>query len=701
MVKNLLAVGSVFLVALVLVGLTFSSTVEERADYVLINNTEPKTLDPGLATGQPEGRILEAIFEGLTYREPESLEPTPGAATHWKVFEEGRKYVFYMREDARWTNGDPVTAHDFVYAWKRFLEPQTAAEYAYLLHMVRHAEAFNTFAAQVEALRKDDGIIAKWKARVEAAERGGERPEGGLLTAAAWQAFLDENKVRDNVIRPKDEGLRALLGRVSGVLTAAECEAALAGLEAEAARRAEEHAEAVQHLGVDQGLWASEDGSELHVELKAFTPYFLHLTCFYPLFPVHPPTVEANPENWFMPETIVTNGPFKMERWVVNQKIRLRRNADHWDAAKVELETVDILAIENRTTSLNLYLTGEADWLPSAYPPELIDVLKDRDDFYGNQGFIVYYYRINTTIEKLADKRVRQALAISFSRDVICNEILRKGDRPTAVFVPPGVPGYEPPDSLINLENDKNDLAANVAIANRLLDEAGFARGANGLRAGFSKIDILHNTDEGHKKVAEYIAQQWEQNLGIEAVAINKEWQAYIESQRRLDYRVSRAGWIGDYLDPNTFLDMWLTKGGNNQTGWGDPFYDRLIEMAGDVRIFLRDRQAVIEKLREPERMQGLLEAYDAVGDDPDRKLEAISQIRFHLFREAEAILVQDEFPVIPIYSYQVSGLIRDGVEGFYFDKVKRPDGTYGPNLKDIHPFRYVSTPRSRARKGK
>ncbi|MDJ0974665.1 MAG: peptide ABC transporter substrate-binding protein [Planctomycetota bacterium] len=701
MVKNLLAVGSVFVVALLLVGLTFSSTVEERADYVLINNTEPKTLDPGLATGQPEGRILEAIFEGLTYRDPETLEPTRGAAIKWDVLDEGRKYVFHMREGAKWTNGDPVTAHDFVYAWKRFLAPETAAEYAYLLHIVRHGEAFNTFKGQVEALRKDDGIIAKWKARVDAAKASGDRPEKGLMEAKAWQAFLDENKVRDNVIRAKDEGLRGLLARVDGALTEADCATALAGLEAEAARRDQEHKDAVEHLGVDEGIWASEDGTKLHIELKAFTPYFLHLTCFYPLFPVHPPTVEANPENWFMPDTIVTNGPFKMDRWVVNQKIRLRRNADHWDADKVELETVDVLAIENRTTSLNLYLTGEADWLPSAYPPELIDVLKDRDDFYGNQGFIVYYYRINTTVKGLSDKRVRQALAISFSRDVICNEILRKGDRPTSVFVPPGVPGYEPPDSLIDLDNDKNNLEANVAIANKLLDEAGFPKGANGLRTGFDKIDILHNTDEGHKKVAEYIAQQWEKNLGIEAVAINKEWQAYIESQRKLDYRVSRAGWIGDYLDPNTFLDMWLTKGGNNQTGWGNPFYDQLIEMAGDVRIFLRDKETVLPKLREPDRMKGFLEAYDAAGGDSGRKLDAISKIRFHLFREAEAILVQEEFPVIPIYSYQVSGLIRGDVQGFYFDKVKRLDGSYGPNLKDIHPFRYVSTARSRARKGK
>src|SRR5262245_56405366 len=117
MFRTLLGLALVFAVALALVGLTFSSTADRRADYVFVNGTEPKSLDPQIMTGQPEGRIADAIFEGLTFRDTATLKPVPGMAQRWDVSPDGRRWTFHMRPGVKWSNGDPVTAHDFVWAW--------------------------------------------------------------------------------------------------------------------------------------------------------------------------------------------------------------------------------------------------------------------------------------------------------------------------------------------------------------------------------------------------------------------------------------------------------------------------------------------------------------------------------------------------------------------------------------------------------
>ena len=155
MYRNLIGLVAVFAAALLLVGVTFSSVKEDRADFVFVNGSEPKTLDPQKMTGVLEGRIADGLFEGLTYRNNESHLPEKGSAISWDVSPDGRRYVFHMRPEAQWTDGTPVTANDFVFAWKRLQEPEIASEYAYLLHGVRHAEAYNTFGAQALALRGD------------------------------------------------------------------------------------------------------------------------------------------------------------------------------------------------------------------------------------------------------------------------------------------------------------------------------------------------------------------------------------------------------------------------------------------------------------------------------------------------------------------------------------------------------------------
>lgn len=686
MYRNLLGLLAVFAVALLLVGITFSSAAETRADYVFLNGTEPKTLDPQKMTGQPEGRIADAIFEGLTYRDNETLQPKGGMAASWTTSPDGKRWTFSMREGARWSNGDPVTAKDFVYAWKRLQESVTASEYAYLLHCIRHAEAYNTFASQVKALRGDPAGEGNRKRGITGLLRARLAKDGGSLKAKDWQAFVsnpfeedptEAPSVRDFTIRTPDPVLVVALAKDDGTVAAEEGNAIVAALESEAKRREEALGQAQKHFGVDEGVFAPDDKTFV-VELNAFTPYFLELTAFYPTFPVHRATVEESPESWFLPGRIVTNGPFLLERWTVNQKIRMTKNPGYWGASAVSLKVVDALPIENRSTSLNLYLKGEADWLPSNYPVDLVDRLKKRPDFYGNPGMVVYYYKINTTRPPMTDPRVRRAIGLAFDRRMIVERITKAGQVPTTTFVAPGIPGYHPPESRLGYD---------VAEARKLLAEAGFPGGK-----GFPKIALLFNTDEGHRKIAEYVCDELHKNLGIDVNPVNQEWQSYLETVKRLDYDMSRAAWIGDYRDPNTFLDMWLTKGGNNQTGWGDPYYDRLIQIAGDSLTFADlpapEREKVLSRFREKAKGEELLGAITAA-KTPETRLAAAAEFRLQVFREAEAILVQDAFPIIPVYFYVVTGLVSPRVEGFY-SELSDGHGGKVPNLQDLHPFRDV-----------
>ena len=274
---------------------------------------------------------------------------------------------------------------------------------------------------------------------------------------------------------------------------------------------------------------------------------------------------------------------------------------------------------------------------------------------------VVYYYRFNNTRPPFNDVRVREAVSLAIDRQNIVDYVTKLGESPAFLFVPPGMPGYEPPST---------DLSMNIERAKQLLAEAGYPNGE-----GMKELGILYNTQETHRKIAEAIADQLRRNLGIKVKAYNQEWQAYQATTLKLDYDMARAGWIGDYSDPKTFLDMWVTKGGNNQTGYSNPTYDSLIRFAANVNAFIDVADEWMGKLKEPERAQGLLDAVKNA-PSPDKAVEAMAALRMHLLREAEAIIVQDDYPIMPIYFYVVSSLVKPYVQGFY------------ANRQDIHPIR-------------
>jgi oligopeptide transport system substrate-binding protein len=654
--RGLAGLGLAFAAAAALLALTFRASLPGRAEFCFANGTEPKTLDPGRATGEPEGRIVEALFEGLTSRDPATLAPAPGVAESWQMSPDGRRIEFELRAEARWSDGTPVTAHDFAFSWRRLLTPAHGAEYAYLLYGVRHAEALHLSRAR--AARLAGSTLAAFDALAAT--------QPGAFPPAAWRAFLAAEDLIASLAQAGDAALRAAAARETGPAPG-EHAAFRAGLLAAAARHTALAAEAEARFGVDAGAFAAGE-RRFVVELVAPVPFFLELTAFYPTFPVPRALVEARPDDWFLPGHIVGNGAFVLAAWRVGDRIRLAKSATWWGRDGVALESIDALPVENAITALNLYLSGAIDWLPRT-PGDLGEKLRERPDHYGGPALSVYYYRVNAMRPPLDDPRVRMALALAIDRETLVRDVLRMGQLPAQHLVPPGVPGYERPPSALGFDPER---------ARRLLAEAGFP-GGRGLR----EIGILFNTLEDHRKIAEWVADQLARHLGVRATAYNQEWQSYLATVQAGDYDLARAGWIGDYVDPNTFLDLWVTNGGNNQTGWGDPLYDRLIRAAADVETFAR--APVLDGIREPARLRARLDAWGRAPAGA-RHAAAAAALRLELLREAEAILVQRAVPVIPLYFYTTSGLVSPRVRGFH---AVLADGR--PNLQDLHPLRGLS----------
>jgi oligopeptide transport system substrate-binding protein len=234
-----------------------------------------------------------------------------------------------------------------------------------------------------------------------------------------------------------------------------------------------------------------------------------------------------------------------------------------------------------------------------------------------------YYYMINTLKEPFTDPRVRKAFAMSIDRRQIVEKVTKGGQIPAYAFTPPGTMGFTPEAA----------IPYDITGAKKLLAEAGYPDGK-----GFPECELIYNTSEGHQKIAVAVQQMWKQTLNVNVSLANQDWKVFLDNQRTKNFLLSRAAWIGDYPDPNTFMDMWITGGGNNHTGWSNKAYDNLIAKASET----------IDKKE-----------------------------RYDYFQQAEEILA-DEVPIIPVYTYTRNYLIRPEVKGWY------------PNILDHHPYQHV-----------
>ena len=494
------------------------------------NLSEPSDLDPHMVTGVTEHNIISALLEGLVSEDPHDLSPRPGVAAQWTVSDDGHVYTFMLRPNAHWSNGDPVTAADFVYSFNRILSPRRGAPYAYMLFCLKNAESF--FKGEVTNF----------------ADVGAEATDQHTLT----------------------------------------------------------------------------------LQLENPVPYFLSLLNHYSWFPVHPPTIEAFGgmdaigSSWTHAENFVGNGPFTLEQWEPNQLIVVKKSNTYWDHETVALNEIHFHPIGNHNIEERSFRAGQLH-ITGKIPidriqhyqqkaPELIRL----DPYLG-----CYYYHFNVTRPPLDDVKLRRALAMAVDRERIAKFVSKGGESPAFCFTPPDTAGY----------TARARLPYDLEKARSLLTEAGYPNGE-----GMPKIQLLYNTSDDHARYAQVIQQMWKEGLGVEIELVNMEWKVYLAATQAKQYDVARAGWIGDYEDPATFLDMWVTDGGNNRTGWSNREYDSLIETAA-VTMDTHDRH--------------------------------------ELFQQAETILLQ-EAPIMPIYFYKRKMLIQPSVRGWY------------PTILDHHPYKYV-----------
>ena len=612
------------LLALGLVAWTVNESKLPPADFAFSNETEIESLDPAVVTGQPEGRIMWAIYEGLTRRSPVDSTPQPGVAESWDLSDDGLTYTFHLRKDAKWSNGDPFTSQDFLYSWRRMLDPMMAAEYGYQAWYIKGAKRYSLGA---RSLKPGDPVeIELHPPPPEETPLGAPHHARGEVLRGELKA-VEEDQVEQEKLDDDAKFLeyRTFLVDIDGQQRRFRITPDPVEEQSDEARSSdassdaptdEAQAEAVKQILIDfstVGVSAPDDHT-LITTLEAPTAYWLSLTGFYPLFPVHQKTVETygKPE-WMYPENIVTNGAYKVVLRRLRDRLRLQKNEYYWDAENVAIDTIDAVAAESQNTAFNLYETGQVDWITKAPPlmsKELIRQVPPRDDLNMQPMFTSYYYLLNCKRKPTSDLRVRQALTLAIDRDEIVKTACA-GEVAARSLVPPGVPGY-----VVQKCEPRN-----VERARELLAEAGYPDGV-----GFPKIEILYNNNEVHQLIAELVRKQWQRALGINVVIRNEEWSTYNSSLRAKDFDVARRAWGGDYLDPNTFLDQFVTGGENNDPEYSNPEYDKLIEAA---------------------------------------KYELDPAKRMQLLQDAEAMMMRD-LPLIPIYYYVSRNLVRPHIRGLY-----------------------------------
>ena len=495
------------------------------------NGAEPSSLDPQVATDVSSAQIMRAIHESLITLNPETLNPEPGIAESWEITEDGKVYTFKIRQDGRWSNGDPITVDDVYWSFSRYLNPALGNPWSYMLFPVVNAERY--VSGEID----------------------------------------DFSQVGFEVI----------------------------------------------------------DENTFQIRLRNPTPYFLQLIAHSSSAIVPRKVIEeygsptARYSQWTRAGNMVGAGPFILERWDISQPIVVRKNPNYWGADRIKLREIWFHPIENGATEERLFRAGQLH-ISGGIPTDKIPAYEDSNSpVFHSQAYLgTYYYKVNTTRPPFDNVKVRLALAMSIDREAITERVMQRTGSPAYAFVPPGTLGYQPPKT----------FDYDPEIARQLLAEAGYPDGE-----GFREFELMYNTSEGHRRIAVAIQQMWKRELNLDVTLANQEWKVFLDTMDNLDFDIARAGWIGDYVDPLTFLDLSTSANGNNNTGFADPVFDRMI--------------------------------YEYVPSAPTEKE------RLERFYEAEEYLMQ-RMPIIPLYTYESKYLMAPSVKGVY------------PNIRKLINYRYV-----------
>ncbi len=473
---------------------------------------DPEGLDPTRYSSQPTWRVARMLFEGLLAFTSDG-RVVPGTAHRWEVSPDAVRYRFFLRSDARWSDGEPVTAHDFVFAWRRVVDPVMGA----------------SSAAKLLGLENAERIVA------------GELSVGTLGVAAAADTILEVT---------------------------------------------------LEH---------PDPNFPLHTALPPFFPLPRHLAA------------EAY-RDWPAGSEVVGNGPFVLDRWRLNDRLRVERSPTYWNRSAIGVEAVTLFAIADDTTVLNLYRAGEIDWAVTGTVPDDAAgrfVTERRPEARTGGRYATYYLELNTRRPPLDDLRVRRALELTMPREGIVEAVF-SGQGPAArTLVVPDIPDWSPPEL----------PAPDPELARRLLAEAGYPGGA-----GLEPLTFLYNTGSLHGEVAEYLQGHWGRELGLVIEPVPLDYAAMEERGRRGDFDLLRSIWLADLPLPDDFLSVFVAHNPNNLTGWTDPAFDDLLA-----------------------RARGTLDRRE----------------RFALLRQAESRLLA-AVPIIPLlqFSYGTVQLVKPYVEG-------------------------------------
>jgi oligopeptide transport system substrate-binding protein len=446
---------------------------------------------PGSASGGDvsAAQILRDLFEGLTTEAPDG-ELLPGVALRWNISRDARTYTFYLRRGLTWSNGDPLTAGDFLFSLRRAADPRTAASAATMLLPILNARE----------------VLA------------GELP--------------------------------------------------------------------IEELGV-----ALLDEYTLQITLTGPTPYFLGLLNHPIAFPVNRRNIEEHGDEFARPGTLVSNGAYVLSRWVPRVQIVLEKNPRYREAALTLVERVHYYPIEDHSTEVKAFRAGEIDWtnevpnnqfkwLQQHYPDELVV-----SPWMGS-----YFFGFNLTREPFVDNpSLRMALLLAIDRRILTDKVAQFGEQPSFSLVPPGMDGYVPfsPEYEDWSQEERNHEAL------RLYEQAGYSV-ERPLR-----VEIRYNTSENHKKMALAVASMWKQVLGVHATLMNEELRVFLQNRaQKVITEVFRAGWISDYNDPYSFLEMFRTGHGRNDYGYSNSTYDALLDQIGTERVRARRERLMFEAER-------------------------------------------------------------------------------------------------------
>ncbi len=485
------------------------------------NGSEPDSLDPIHAQTNVSASILYDIGEGLL-SEDQSNKPVPGVAKSWKVSDDGLVYTFHLREDAKWSNGEPVTAADFVYAFKRAVNPKNAAEMGYKLAPIENA-----------------------------------------------QAIMDSKKLVSSL------GVKAL------------------------------------------------NSHTLEIKLDHPVYYFLSIMTDPVSYPVYIKGVKKYGASFFTPEHYVSNGAYYLKEWIQNGHITVTKNPYYWDAKNVHIKNVQFLPIVDRMSAYNAYASGQLDYVmyvPTGNLPSI--KRKFGTQLKSTEWLDMEYLDFNLLKPPFKDNvKLRKALSLVINRQDLVKYVTQAGDIPLYSFFPSSIENGIYSD--VQYKWSTWPMQKRIELAKKLYKEAGYSK-ENPL-----EISIEYNTDITHKKVMEAIAQMWKQTLGVDSTLANSEFKVFLKVRQSHDFQgVARDGWVADFNAIDNFASMWTCNNPQNNAGYCNPEYDKLI--------------AEGQKQRSPEAAKPY-------------------------YTEAMEIAMKD-YPIVPLFSNAVVHLVKPYVQNYQME---------------------------------